>query len=243
MDFRRELLSDLAEQVRSGKVAAREVVGHALNEIDRLNGDLNAFVAVDAEAALRNAEIIDDVVASGDDPGPLAGIPIGVKDLEDAAGFRTSHGSHGWADAPAAVTHSPLVDRLVSAGCVVIGKTNTPELGWKADTDNLVFGPTWNPWDRTRSPGGSSGGSAAAIAAGMVPLATGSDGGGTLRIPSALCGLSVIKPSLGRVPVSGPDPPSWHVLSTFGPMARRTADLALALDAVIGPDPYDLRSL
>src|SRR6266567_1904766 len=146
MDFRREPLSDLAEQVRSGKVAAREVVGHALNQIDRLNGDLNAFVA-----------------ASGEDPGPLAGVPIGVKDLEDAAGFRTSHGSHGWADAAPAVTNSPLVDRLVSAGCVVVGKTNTPELGWKADTENLLFGPTWNPWDRTRSPGGSSGGSATAI--------------------------------------------------------------------------------
>jgi len=243
MDFRRELLSDLAEQVRSGKVAAREVVGYALNQIDRLNGDLNAFVAVDAEAALRNAEIIDDVVASGEDPGPLAGIPIGVKDLEDAAGFRTSYGSHGWADAPAAVTHSPLVDRLVSAGCVVIGKTNTPELGWKADTDNLVFGPTWNPWDRTRSPGGSSGGSAVAIAAGMVPLATGSDGGGSIRIPSALCGLSGLKPSLGRVPSGGHEPPGWPGLSTKGPMARTTEDVAYALDAVLGPDPTDLRSL
>jgi aspartyl-tRNA(Asn)/glutamyl-tRNA(Gln) amidotransferase subunit A len=243
MDFRRETVTELADQVRSGQLAAREVVGHALDRIEALNGELNAFVVVDADAALKAAAAIDESVASGDDPGPLAGIPLGVKDLEDAAGFRTTNGCYGWADQPPATAHSALVERLVAAGCVVVGKTNTPELGWKADTDNPLFGATRNPWDRTRSPGGSSGGSSAAIAAGMVPLATGSDGGGSIRIPSALCGLAGLKPSLGRVPVGGADPPGWPNLSSKGPMARTSVEVAYALDAVIGPDPSDLRSL
>jgi aspartyl-tRNA(Asn)/glutamyl-tRNA(Gln) amidotransferase subunit A len=135
------------------------------------------------------------------------------------------------------------VARLKAAGCVVLGKTNTPELGWKGDTDNTVFGPTRNPWNLDHSPGGSSGGSAAAIAAGMVPLATGSDGGGSIRIPSSCCGLSGLKPSLGRVPSGGAEPPDWQHLSTKGPMARRLADVVAALDVVVGPDATDLRSL
>jgi len=243
MDFRRESVSGLAEQVRTGKTSARELVGHALTRIDLLNGEINAFVAVDGEAALDAAAAIDQAVAKGDDPGPLAGIPIGVKDLEDVAGFRTTRGSAGWADSPPAERHSLLVERLLAAGCVVVGKTNTPELGWKGQTDNALFGATRNPWDPARTPGGSSGGSAAAIAAGMVPLATGSDGGGSIRIPSALCGLSGLKPSLGRVPSGGQSPPDWPDLSTRGPMARTTEEVAAALDAVIGPDPSDLRSL
>lgn len=243
MDFRRETVMGLAEQVRNGKLSARELVGHALARIEATNGELNAFVAVNGEAALDAAAGIDRAVASGEDPGPLAGIPIGVKDLEDAAGFRTTRGSAGWADAPPAERHSLLVDRLVASGCVVVGKTNTPELGWKGQTDNVLFGATRNPWDPARTPGGSSGGSAAAIASGMVPLATGSDGGGSIRIPSALCGLSGLKPSLGRVPSGGADPPDWPDLSTRGPMARTTAEVAATLDAIIGPDPSDLRSL
>ncbi|CAN5856590.1 hypothetical protein BH24ACT3_BH24ACT3_13130 [soil metagenome] len=135
------------------------------------------------------------------------------------------------------------MDRLRYAGCIIIGKTNTPEFGWKAETENPTFGATANPWNLERSPGGSSGGSAAAVAAGMVPLATGSDGGGSIRIPSALCGLSGMKPSLGRVPAGGVHPPGWMDLSTKGPMARRIRDVAVALDAVIGPDPTDLRAL
>ena len=243
MDFRRETLNGLAEQVRSAKVSARELVSHALGQIDALNGRLNAFVAVDGDPALAEATRVDETVARGDDPGPLAGIPIGVKDLEDAAGFRTTSGSVTREHAAIATNHSVLVERLVAAGCVVVGKTNTPELGCKADTENPLFGPTRNPWDQARSPGGSSGGSAAAIAAGMVPLATGSDGGGSIRIPSALCGLSGLKPSLGRVPTGGPEPPGWPGLSTKGPMARTTVEVAYALDAVIGPDPSDLHAL
>src|SRR6202011_2829169 len=118
MDFRRERVSELADQVRSGQLAAREMVGHALDRIEALNGTYNAFVAIDADAALKQAAAIDESVANGDDPGPLAGIPIGVKDLEDAAGFRTTYGSAAWADAPLAISHSPLVDRMVAAGAV-----------------------------------------------------------------------------------------------------------------------------
>ena len=130
-----------------------------------------------------------------------------------------------------------------AAGCVVVGKTNTPEFGWMGNTTNAIFGPSLNPFDPSRGPGGSSGGAAAALAAGMVPLATGSDGGGSIRIPSACCGLSGMKPSLGRVPAGGPNPPGWIDLSTNGPMARRIADVARALDVAVGPDPTDLRSL
>ena len=234
---------ELARGVRQGRLTAASLVDHALDQIGRHNDQLNAFVAVDGERARSAAEAVDRKVAAGIDPGPLAGIPLGVKDLEDAAGFVTSHGSPAFADDPVADSDSPMVARLVAAGCVVVGKTNTPELGWKSDTDNTVFGATLNPWNLDHSPGGSSGGSAAAVAAGMVPLATGSDGGGSIRIPSSCCGLSGVKPSLGRVPSGGSLPPDWQHLSTRGPMARRLADVVAALDVVVGPDPSDLRSL
>jgi len=243
MDFRREAVAELAAQVRAGTLAARDLVGHALERIELLNPSLNAFVAVDGERALEHAGRIDELVARGGDPGPLAGIPIGVKDLEDAAGFVTSQGSAIFASSPPAETDSVLVARLRAAGCVVVGKTNSPELGWKADTDNPVFGPTANPWDLAHSPGGSSGGTAAALAAGMVPLATGSDGGGSIRIPSSCCGLSGMKASLGRVPSGGRRGADWPDLSTKGPMARRMADVVAALEVAVGPDPSDLRSL
>ena len=243
MDFRRETLTDLVADVRSGRRTARELTVHALERIEALNPAVNAFVAVDADDALEAAARIDDAVAGGEDPGPLAGIPIGVKDLDDAAGFVTSYGSAVFAGGPVADEDSPLVARLRAAGCVVVGKTNTPELGWKADTDNATFGPTCNPWNLAYSPGGSSGGAGAALASGMVPLATGSDGGGSIRIPSSCCGLSGIKPSLGRVPSGGVHGSEWHDLSTKGPMARRVVDVVTALDVAVGPDPSDVRAL
>jgi aspartyl-tRNA(Asn)/glutamyl-tRNA(Gln) amidotransferase subunit A len=243
MDFRTSSVVDLAGRVRSGSLTAAELVDHALARIDAVNPTVNAFVAVDGDRARAAAEAVDAVVASGGDPGPLAGIPLGVKDLEDAAGYVTTHGSAAHADRPPATADSELVARLVAAGCVVVGKTNTPELGWKPDTENLLFGATRNPWNLDHTAGGSSGGSGAAIAAGMVPLATGSDGGGSLRIPSSCCGLSGVKPSLGRVPSGGPQAPDWQHLSTKGPMARRMADVVAALDVVVGPDATDLRSL
>jgi aspartyl-tRNA(Asn)/glutamyl-tRNA(Gln) amidotransferase subunit A len=243
MDFRSESVAALAKSVRDGQVSARELTEHALGQIALHNPVLNAFVSVDEDRAHAAADAVDQKVAAGIDPGPLAGIPLGVKDLEDAVGHVTTHGSPVFADDAPAVADSPLVARLVAAGCVVVGKTNTPELGWKPDTENRLFGQTRNPWNLEHSPGGSSGGSAAAIASGMVPLATGSDGGGSIRIPSSCCGLSGMKPSLGRVPSGGALPPDWQNLSTKGPLARRLSDVAFALDVAVGPDPSDLRSL
>jgi Asp-tRNA(Asn)/Glu-tRNA(Gln) amidotransferase A subunit family amidase len=234
---------EVAARVRAREWSARETTEAALAAIAARNGEVNAFVAIDPERSLEQAAAVDALVASGGDPGPLAGVPIGVKDLEDAAGFPTTHGSALEADAPRAVRDSHLVARLRRAGCVVVGKTNTPEYGWTARTSNALFGFTRNPWNLEHSAGGSSGGSAAAIASGMVPLATGSDGGGSIRIPSALCGLSGLKPSFGRVPSGGPQPPGWLHLSSKGPMARSIVDVAHALDAVVGPEQDDLNSL
>ena len=243
MDFRRTSVAEIAQQVAARAMSAREIVQATLDRIDRYDAEIGAFVAVDGESALAEADAIDARIAGGEDVGALAGVPLAVKDLEDAAGFVTTQGSAAFAGSPPATDDSPLVERLRAAGCVVVGKTNTPELGWKPDTVNELFGATRNPWALERSAGGSSGGSAAALAAGLVPLATGSDGGGSIRIPSSVCGLSGLKPSLGRVPTGGPRPPGWPLLSTKGPMTRRVRDLALALDVVVGPEPADLMSL
>ena len=243
MDFRIDRATELADQVRSGERTAVSLTAHALERIEVLNTQINAFVAIDAHRALEQAEGIDQVIAAGGDPGPLAGIPIGVKDLEDAAGLPTTHGSPLHDDASPARGDSPLVARLRRAGCVVVGKTNTPEFGWTSRTENALHGLTRNPWNLAHSPGGSSGGSAAAIAAGMVPMATGSDGGGSIRIPSSACGLSGMKASLGRVPSGGAEAPGWLDLSSKGPMARSIFDVAAALEVVVGPDPSDLASL
>jgi len=243
VDFRRTSVVEIARAVRAGEISARELASHALERIATLNPTLGAFVAVDGERALEQAAAVDQFVANGGDPGPLAGVPLGVKDNEDTAGYRTTHGSAVLEDSPVAVADSAHVARLRAAGCVVVGKTNLPELAWSAHTTNDLFGPTANPWNLLHGAGGSSGGSAAALAAGMVPLATGSDGGGSIRIPSACCGLSGVKPSLGRVPGGGPQGPGWLDFSTKGPMARRMADIIAALDVVVGPEPTDLRSL
>ncbi len=243
MDFRTTTVTELVAQLEARSVSARELTEHALARIDALNPSLNAFVALDAEAALAAATDIDEHRVRGDAVGPLGGIPIGVKDLEDVAGFVTSFGSALHAgDAPASVD-ATQVARLRAAGCVILGKTNTPEHGWTSETINEPFGATRNPWSVARSPGGSSGGTAAAIAAGLVPLATGSDGGGSIRIPAALCGLSVFKPSAGRVPNGGRRAPGSGLLGVKAPMATQIRDVALALDTVVGPDPLDPFSL
>jgi Asp-tRNA(Asn)/Glu-tRNA(Gln) amidotransferase A subunit family amidase len=243
VDFRTMQLPDLVGDVRGRRVSSRELVEHALARIEELNPQVNAFVAVDADAARAAADAVDRRVAARDDLGPLAGIPIGVKDLEDAAGLVTCHGSATHAHDPVSTRDSVLVTRLKEAGAVVVGKTNTPEFGLKPQTDNPTFGITRNPWDLERTPGGSSGGTAAALASGMVPLATGSDGGGSIRIPSSATALSGFKPSLGRVPSGDIDAPGWHHLTTRGVMARRIRDVAYALDTAVGPHPRDLRSL
>jgi Asp-tRNA(Asn)/Glu-tRNA(Gln) amidotransferase A subunit family amidase len=243
MDVRDIRLADLSRLIRRRELAAAELVEHALRRLEEVNSQVNAFVDWDGDRALAEARTIDERLVRGDHVGPLAGIPIGVKDLEDAAGFRTTHGSALEADAPPATADSLQVARLRAAGCVVIGKTNAPEYGHKAVTDNRVFGPTRNPWSLDHSAGGSSGGSAAAIASGIVPLATGSDGGGSIRIPAALCGLSALKPQQGRVPIPGPAAPGTGLMTVDGPMACRAADVAYVLDTVAGPHPCDPFSL
>ena len=241
-DFRTVTVEALASMVRNRTLTAAAVTEHALGRIEALNPHLNAFVAIDGAAARSQAAAIDERLDAGSDVGPLSGIPIGVKDLADAAGFVTTRGAMHLRDTPPVTADSTEVVRLRAAGAVIVGKTNTPEFGCMGDTYNPVFGATWNPWNLSRSPGGSSGGTGAAIASGMVPVGTGSDGGGSIRIPSAMCGLSGIKTSQGRVP-SGPPPPGLLDLSCVGPMARLIRDVAYCLDAVVGPDPSDLRSL
>ncbi|MGF1599447.1 MAG: amidase [Acidimicrobiales bacterium] len=242
MDFRDHRVVDLAAGVRSREISARELTEAALARIEALEPTLNAFVVVDGELALAQADEIDRRVVSGEGFGPLAGLPLAVKDLEDVAGLPTRYGSVLSSDERAA-GDSVLVARLRAAGCVIVGKTTTPEYGHKGITESPLSGVSANPWDPTRSPGGSSGGSAAALAAGVVPLATGSDGGGSIRIPSAVCGLTGIKTTQGRVPNGGPHPPGSGLLSVKGPMACRIRDIALALDVSVGPHPTDPFSL
>jgi Asp-tRNA(Asn)/Glu-tRNA(Gln) amidotransferase A subunit family amidase len=243
MDFRKIRVVELAEDVRSKKISARELTQATLDNIDRLNGELNAFCSVNGEDAVDQADALDRRIANGEDAGPLAGIPLGVKDLEDAKGFITTYGSALHVEDAPAAEDSILVARLRDAGCVIVGKTNTPEFGYKGMTDNIPFGASRNPWNKERTPGGSSGGSAAALASGMIPLATGSDGGGSIRIPASLCGFSGIKTSQGRVPNGGPKPPGSGILSVKGPMALRTKDTAYALDVCVGDHPSDIFAL
>ena len=241
-DFRSVTVEALAAMIAERSLSAAAVTEHALERIDTLNPTINAFVALDADAARAQAAAIDERLDAGDPVGPLAGIPIGVKDLADAAGFHTSKGAMYTRGTPPAESDCVEVARMRAAGCVILGKTNTPEHGCMGDTYNPRFGATVNPWNLERSAGGSSGGTGAAIAAGMIPLGTGSDGGGSIRIPSAICGLSGIKTSQGRIP-SGPPPSGLIDLSCVGPMARLIRDVALCLDSLVGPHPADLRSL
>ncbi len=243
MDFRTLSIERLVDDVRARRVSARELTDAALTNIERWNPEGRAFCEVRGEDARAQADAIDARLARGDPVGPLAGVPIGVKDLEDVAGYRTTYGSALHTGDPPALADSVLVARLKRAGCVVVGKTNTPEFGYKAVTDNRPWGFTRNPWNAEHTAGGSSGGSSAAIAAGLVPLATGSDGGGSIRIPAALCGLTALKASQGRVPVGGANPPGSGLLTVKGPMTLRARDLAVALDAVVGDEPSDIFAL
>ena len=243
MDFRDYSISELVGKVKSKDISAGEMTAAALKNIENQDKVLNTFCAVNSEDAIDQANSLDERISKGEDVGPLAGIPIGVKDLEDAKGFVTTFGSALHVNDQPAAEDSILVNRLRQAGCVILGKTNTPEFGHKGKTDNEPFGATKNPWNLEYSSGGSSGGTSAALAAGMIPLGTGSDGGGSIRIPAAIGGLSGIKTSQGRIPIGGTTPPGSGLLTVKGPMARTTMESALALDATVGPDPTDIFSL
>jgi aspartyl-tRNA(Asn)/glutamyl-tRNA(Gln) amidotransferase subunit A len=243
LDFRTIRLAELARQIRSKERSAREVTEHAIERLQTLNERINAFVSVDIDRARRDAASIDERIVHGDDPGALAGIPVGVKDLEAVEGFVTTFGSAVRANDAPATMDCVHINRMRRAGAIILGKTNTPEYGHKGLTDNPLFGDTRNPWSLDHTPGGSSGGSAAALAAGIVPLATGTDGGGSIRIPASVCGLSGIKTEAGRIPITGDTMPGSGLLSTNGPMANRIEDSAWALDVVIGHNGQDPLSL
>jgi Asp-tRNA(Asn)/Glu-tRNA(Gln) amidotransferase A subunit family amidase len=232
---------DLAAAVRTADLSPVEVTRTVLDRIDRVNPAINAFCTLVPERALADARAAEDAVMRGEPLGPLHGVPISFKDLTVTAGIRTTFGSTMWRD-HVPTEDAPVVERARRAGAVVLGKTNTPEFGCKGVTDNRIFGATRNPWDLTRTPGGSSGGAAAALAAGLGPLAEGSDLAGSIRVPAALCGVVGLKPTLGRVP-RYPGLNGWTSFSVAGPMARTVRDVGLLLSVMAGLDERDPTSL
>jgi amidase len=231
----RRSATELAEAIRRREVSCVEVMQAHLARIEAVNPLLNAIVTLDAELGLRGAAAADAALGRDEAPGPLHGLPMAIKDLEDTAGMRTTYGSPIYRDhVPTADTL--MVARLRRAGAIVIGKTNTPEFGAGSQTFNPVFGATRNPYDRARTPGGSSGGAAAAVASGMVPLADGSDFGASIRNPASFCNLVGLRTSPGRVPAV-PSASAWNPLGVLGPLARSVEDAALLLRAMAGPDP------
>jgi amidase len=226
---------ELRDLIAARELSAVEVLEAHLARIEEVNPRVNAIVTLVPERALAEAAELDARAARGEPLGLLHGLPVAIKDLMDTAGIRTTYGSPIFAD------HVPdrdalIVQRLRAAGAVVVGKTNAPEFGAGSHTFNEVFGPTRNPWDPGRSAGGSSGGAAAALAAGMVPIADGSDLGGSIRNPASFCNVAGIRPTAGRVASTRPGD-AWDPMSLLGPMARSTDDSALMLAAIAGPDP------
>ncbi|HUV22087.1 MAG TPA: amidase [Gammaproteobacteria bacterium] len=231
----------LAHALRERELSAREIVDACLTRIDVVNPSINAVVQLVPERARSEADALDKLAAGGHFKGPLHGVPITIKDSLDTAGIVSTGGTHGRRDF-VPQQDAPVVARLRAAGAVLLGKTNTPELTLSAETDNLIYGRSNNPYDLARSPGGSSGGSAAIIASGGSALELGSDTGGSIREPAHLCGISGIKPTSGRTPRSGHIVPYGGVLDSLtqiGPMARYVEDLVLALPIICGPDGRD----
>src|SRR5438128_7354392 len=232
---------ELGDRIRRRQVSVTEVVRAHLAQIERVNPRVNAIVTLTAERALDDAAGKDAALARGETPGPLFGLPVAHKDLVPTKGIRTTFGSPIYRDYVPTVD-GLIIERLRAAGAVTLGKTNTPEFGAGSQTFNPVFGRTLNPYDPTKTCGGSSGGAAVALACGMVPIADGSDLGGSLRNPASFCNIVGLRPSLGRVPV-WPAETAWLSLSAHGPMARNVADVALVLSAIAGPDPRSPISL
>lgn len=233
---------ELVRRIRGGKLSPLNVMEATFERIDAVNPLINAFVSLRREEAIQEAKEMTESLASGAAPGPLAGIPIGVKDLEDVKGMVTSFGSIPYRN-NVAEHDSVQVARLKSAGAIVVGKTNTPEFGFTGFTKNRLYGVTRNPWNTDRTPGGSSGGSAAAVAARMVPMATGSDAGGSIRIPASYSGCFGLKTSFGRIPVGLSPLLQMYRLWALGPLTRTVRDAALYLDCVSGYHPSDPDSL
>jgi aspartyl-tRNA(Asn)/glutamyl-tRNA(Gln) amidotransferase subunit A len=231
---------ELIAHYRAGTLSPVEVTEVLLRRIERIDPQLNAYVTVTADAALEEARQAERALAAGGDVAPLAGVPVSIKDLTPTKGVRTTRGSLLYEDWVPDYD-APVVERLRAAGAVSLGKTNTPEFGWKGDSGNRVVGPTHNPFKHGRTAGGSSGGAAAAVAAGLGPLAQGSDGAGSIRLPAAFCGIVGLKPTMGLVPYYPPS--ALEPLSHNGPMTRTVRDAALMLNVMAGPDERDRFSL
>ncbi len=233
--------TELAVMIRRRTLSPVEIMDAVLARIEALNPRLNAYLTVDAEGAREQAKAAEAVVMRGETLKPLHGLPVSIKDLEPSAGLRCTYGSkffeHNIADFDGMVT-----GRVKAAGGIVLGKTNTSHYGYKDMCDNLIGPPCRNPWKLERTSGASSGGAAAAVAAGLGPLAHGSDGAGSIRIPAALCGVFGLKPSFGRVPY-WPNADIWVARSHNGPITRTVADAALLLGVMAGPDPRDPTSI
>ncbi|HEV2364302.1 MAG TPA: amidase [Caulobacteraceae bacterium] len=230
---------EIADKVASGELSARAMVAEAFDQIAAKNGDINAFVMLDRSAAEAAAEAIDARVARGESVGALAGVPIGVKDLEDCRGFPTTQGSDFYKQSPAKEKDNPHVARLRAAGAIPIGKTACSEFGMDSATSTFAWGVTRNPWNPAKTSGGSSGGSASAVAAGMVPLATATDGGGSTRQPASYTSLIGLKPSHGRIAKAN----GFAQWSVHGAVTRTVRDTARYLDVAAGPDDHDRQSL
>jgi Asp-tRNA(Asn)/Glu-tRNA(Gln) amidotransferase A subunit family amidase len=228
---------ELAGLIRTNEVSPVEVVEAVLDRIGRVNPALNAYCTVSAPEARETARAAEAAVRRGEALGALHGVPYSLKDLTATRGIRTTMGSKIYA-ANVPTEDAALVERLRAAGAVLVGKTNTPEFGCKPATDNRLFGATRNPWSLAHSPGGSSGGAAAAVAAGLAPLAEGSDLAGSIRHPAAWCGVVGFKPSQGRI-ARYPTATGWNAMGVNGPIARTVADAALMFAAMVGPDPRD----
>jgi amidase len=226
---------EMARLIRAKKLSAREALAAHLKQIDRVNPKVNAIVTLVPEMAMEGAAKADEMQARNEKLGPLHGLPVAHKDLRETRGIRTTFGSPLYRDY-IPTEDDIVVERLRRAGAITLGKTNTPEFGAGSQTFNTVFGATRNPYDLTKTCGGSSGGAAVALACGLVPVADGSDTGGSLRNPAAFCNVVGFRPSIGRVP----NPKAafaWSTLSTSGCLGRSVADLALVLSALAGPDP------
>ncbi|BBQ00255.1 amidase [Burkholderia sp. SFA1] len=239
----------LAKAVRTRELSAVEVVDAHLARMDAVEPSIHAFCTVTAQSARDAAREVDARISRGDEVGVLAGVPVGIKDLVCTAGIRTASGSPAYKDF-VPDEDDVVVERLKKADAIIVGKTNVPEFGYSGVGHNPVFETTRNPWNTAMTPGGSSAGSGAAVASGEVPFAIGSDGGGSIRIPSAHSGIYGIKPSMGRVPLYPgcrderyPGVSSWESLEHLGPMSRTVADSALMLSVIAGPDPRDRHSL
>jgi Asp-tRNA(Asn)/Glu-tRNA(Gln) amidotransferase A subunit family amidase len=232
---------EMAQRIRTREISPLELAEAHLAQIERLNPVLNAFVHLDPDRLRRDARAAESAVSSGKPLGPLHGVPISIKGSLEVEGMRCEAGTRLRAGL-VATRDAPLLTRLRHAGAMVLGVTNTPELLMAWETDNLLYGRTNNPWDLERTPGGSSGGEAAAIAVGMSAGGVGSDGGGSIRVPAHFCGICGLKPTPGRIPATGHYPASggpFALIGVVGPMARTVADLRMFFEVMQGPDDGD----